>query len=461
MRSPLLLARLGGAQPDTLREAPGDAARYTTMGAVLIGTAAVAAVSAAFALDTAVKLPAVPALLIGALWGVLILNLDRMLVVSMARRAGFWRNLAAAIPRLALALLIGAVISVPLVLRIFEPEIDNELQVIHSENLIASQKKLDARFADIQAMQARFDELQRVANGQPAVGVADDPDVRKAQEVADAAEKAYNEAFEDARCEATGECGTHKRGEGGAFNRAQAKANEANALLKAAQERLARAQEAAQKRIAASAAAAQEELKTLGPALQKRKDERAAAQRRLDEGEHGNDGLLARLEALNRLSDGRPMMWLAHWALLLLFACVELLPVLAKLLSSAGPPTLYDSLVEQREAGALQADKLWADRQREIVQLRVDARLELERDRAAAQVEAGKKANARLVDKQREIADRAIDVWAEVAKRRTDDELARWYAQHTRATQTWHVPAQPAPPNGQTHVPQPPAPVGP
>jgi len=477
MTSRHLLARLGGAQPVILRETPGDAIRYSTMGAVLVGTAAVAAISAAFALNTAVQLPAVPAMVIGALWGLLILNLDRALIVSMARRSGIWGNVSAALPRLLLALLIGVVISVPLVLRIFQPEINNELQVMHSENLIANQKKLDAQFADLQTMQAKFDRLQRDANGQAEPGISDDPDVKAAEVAVQAARAAYDKAFGDAQCELIGKCGTGNPGPGGAFERVDGKAREALATLNAAEDKLRQARDAAQRRVTAAAAAAQAELKTLGPALQQRKDDRVTAQRRLEAGESDNTGLLARLEALDRLSDGRPMMLLAHWALILLFTCIELLPVLAKLLSGAGASTLYDQLVDRREAGVLDVDKIRADGQLEIVELRADVRRQLERDRAAAQVQAGKRANARLVVKQQEIADRAIDVWAQVADRRTDDELARWYARHVRSTvagpapPTWPIPAQsnpaqsnpaqPTPANGQPRVPQPPPPVGP
>ena len=63
-----VLARLAGAQPDVLRSARTDRVKYTAMGGVLLTTAGVAGVSAAFALNTAVGLPAVAAIVAGALW---------------------------------------------------------------------------------------------------------------------------------------------------------------------------------------------------------------------------------------------------------------------------------------------------------------------------------------------------------------------------------------------------------
>ncbi|GIF73923.1 DUF4407 domain-containing protein [Asanoa siamensis] len=440
MTKPHILAWLGGGQRHILREAPGDATKLASMGAVLVGTAAVASASAAFALTTAVGLTTPAAVVVGILWGLLILALDRMLVISMSRRTGFWPNVAAAAPRLVLALLIGAVISVPLVLRIFQPEINSELQVMRSESLIANQKKLDEQFADLPTLQARVDELQAVADGREQPNVSSDPDVRTARDAVTTAQKSYDDAAAKAQCELDGRCGTGRAGQGDAWRSAQTTADRALATLNAAKAELAAVETAVRDRIsggaAAAASSARAELTTLRPTLDERVAARAQVLRDMEKGEKENTGLLSRLEALDRLSDGRPMMFLAHWALILLFACIELLPVIAKLFSSSGPPTLYEQLVQVQENGALAASQVRSDRERELAELEIDVRTEIERHRAAIQVEAGKHANARLLSKQQELADRAIDVWAEVAKQRTDEELARWYAWHARNDQS-------------------------
>ena len=438
-----LLAWLGGAQRKILRDTPGDAARYSSMGAVLIGTAAVAALSATFALNTAVKLPMAGAAVVGALWGLLILSLDRMLVISMSTRSGFLSKLGSALPRLFLALLIGAVISVPLVLRIFEPEINSELQLMHAESVIEKQKKLDEQYADIPGRQAKVDELQPIANGGIPPSVSGDPDVKAATAAVTTAQKAYDNAAKRAQCELDGSCGSRQPGHGPAWQAAQARADEAQRTLDAAKRKLAQVERATAARISGGAAAAQQaarqELELLQPQLRQQIADRDAAQRRLESSERENTGLLARIEALDRLSSGRPLMLVAHWALILLFACIELLPVIAKLLSGSGRPSLYDQLVKRREDDVLAADQIWSDAQQERVDLDVGARREIDRHRAAIQVEGAKAANAKLAAKQQEIAERAIEVWAQVAMERTDDDLARWYAQHSRA-------AQPPPP---------------
>jgi hypothetical protein len=81
MTGTFLLARLAGAQTDLLRQAPGDRIKHAAMGSVLLATATLAGISAAFALNIAVKVPVGASIAAGALWAWVIFNLDRMLVV--------------------------------------------------------------------------------------------------------------------------------------------------------------------------------------------------------------------------------------------------------------------------------------------------------------------------------------------------------------------------------------------
>lgn len=57
-----------------------------------------------------------------------------------------------------------------------------------------------------------------------------------------------------------------------------------------------------------------------------------------------NTGLLAQIEALDRIGSTSPVANEAHWAVASLFFMIELLPVLVKSLTSLGPPSLYDRI---------------------------------------------------------------------------------------------------------------------
>src|SRR5215203_2480548 len=104
------MAVLAGARPDVLAAAPGARAKFVALGGVLLSTGGLAALSAAFAVHMALGAPWLIALAVGLGWGLVIINLDRMLLVGMAHDASWVRNVAMAVPRIALAVLLGTVI---------------------------------------------------------------------------------------------------------------------------------------------------------------------------------------------------------------------------------------------------------------------------------------------------------------------------------------------------------------
>src|SRR5215218_9482766 len=138
------LASLGGARPDVLALAPGARARFVALGGVLLSTGGLAVLSAAFAVHMALGVVWPLALLVGLGWGAVIVNLDRMLLVGMAHDASLKRNLLMAVPRVGLALVLGVVISTPLVLQIFHKEIDTEVVALQAEQSDEYKKSLDS-----------------------------------------------------------------------------------------------------------------------------------------------------------------------------------------------------------------------------------------------------------------------------------------------------------------------------
>jgi hypothetical protein len=445
MSSLNLLARLAGAQPDVLSRAKTDRVKYTAMGGVLLTTAGVAGVSATFALNSSVGLSMAVAAAAGVVWAVVIFNLDRMLIVNMTRQTGWVRNLLAAVPRLLLAVVIGSIVSVPLVLRIFQPEIDNEMQIMHSENLIAAQETLDRQFADIGPTQDKVDQLQAVASGESQPSVSTDPDVLAAEKRVGAAQAAYDKAAAAAQCELDGTCGTGERGVGEAYRKARAAADAAKATLDDETAKLDDATALARAKISGSVAsnrqAASDELKTLVPRLENRKAERTAAQARLDSGELNSEGMLARLEALDRLTADHGNMAAASIALSLLFLLIEVLPVVVKLLTMVGPPTLYERILANEE-----------DTLEKRATQRNDVVTQVEQHLKDEQVRQGQDVNKLLVDKQSAIAKKAIDTWGRIAMSRSDQELARWYAAHSGQAPAPAPTPAPAPPKVPTAI---------
>jgi hypothetical protein len=121
-----LLVRLSGADPRILRLVPEETPKFARLGAVILTMAAVSGLSMLVALTMIDITPwaAVPG---AVLWSLIVANLDRLLVVTLQRQAGWLRTITLLVPRLALAIVLGVITSTPLVLRIFEPEIEAEL----------------------------------------------------------------------------------------------------------------------------------------------------------------------------------------------------------------------------------------------------------------------------------------------------------------------------------------------
>ena len=147
------LAVLAGARPEILAKATGDLTKHAVMGGVLLSTAGLAAVSAFFALRSTLGLALAAAVLCAVVWFVIILNLDRLLVVTLNTASG-WPAFWVALPRFIMAAVIGTIVATPLTLQIFHQEIDAELQNMRAELIIENQRKLDQAYKQISDLQA-------------------------------------------------------------------------------------------------------------------------------------------------------------------------------------------------------------------------------------------------------------------------------------------------------------------
>ena len=120
-----------GAHQKLLRQFPSENSKYSGLGAVLLATLVLATLSAGYAIYTVFG-NWFWTIGFAIIWGLIIFNFDRFLVSTM-RKYGVSRRkqIMMAIPRLALALLIGVVIARPLEMKIFEKEINVKM----TENL--------------------------------------------------------------------------------------------------------------------------------------------------------------------------------------------------------------------------------------------------------------------------------------------------------------------------------------
>lgn len=125
-----------GADKPLLRMCHGDWSKKAGIGGTIFGTAVLALLSGAYAAYT-VSSAIWVAILVGAIWGLFIFNLDRYLVNSMYSDGTSkitpqeWR---CAMPRLIIALFIGLVISAPVEMMMFDGKIQDYIQSVNQRS---------------------------------------------------------------------------------------------------------------------------------------------------------------------------------------------------------------------------------------------------------------------------------------------------------------------------------------
>ncbi len=295
-----------GARLYILKKCPTDYNKFFGIGIIIFLTALMAFFSGAYAFFTIFE-SKVTAIVFGLFWGMVIFFLDWYLVSSMKKEGKPWKELLVGFPRLMLAVLIAVVIAKPLELRIFEKEINQELQAINQEKLTNRQHLINAEFDELNIL---LDENERMQN-----------ELLELQNKRD-------ELFQMVIAEAEGRSPTQKVGKGPVYKEKQIEFRKMEAALKEKKALLLPLLESNHSRIL--------ELRS-----QKRQKTEYVA-----EVNHNADGFLARLSALSQLSKENYSIALASFFIILLFILIEAAPVLVKLITQRGP---YDKLFEAFE----------------------------------------------------------------------------------------------------------------
>src|SRR5262249_44159064 len=282
---------------------------YAGIGATIVLTAVLASLSGGYALWTVFQ-SSPYAISFGLLWGLLIFNLDRYIVMSLhKRRGGFGAlcpQIATASPRLVLAVLIASVITVPLELKIFEREIVDQLERNHQRTLNEDIQRIEQKYSEIADLDKQNTMLAAAITGK---------------------ESQRNDAFQEVQGEAAGNRGTGIRGTGPVWRQktqflAQLDQelhdlrSQNNAQIQRNQARIGELKKARETEITHQAVLLQEA-----------------------------NGLLARLEVLHDLLTEHTTTAIAFVLIAAVFVVIETAPVVVKLLASYGP---YDALVEHK-----------------------------------------------------------------------------------------------------------------
>jgi hypothetical protein len=451
-------AWLGGADKAVLAEVPTGRARFAQMGGVLLTTASIAVVSMTFAMHDAVGAPTWLAGLIGIFWGFIILNLDRLLVLSIGATRNRRHMWLMATPRLLMAAILAVVISTPLVLRIFASDINSQLFIIH-EQVSSQQKTLEANSNEAHEatqLQNQIAAQENILAGHLPVTVTS-PALQTAQKAVaslqaeqQTAQNTVDHAIEAYQCEADGSgpsCAgaSDKFGEGPiyqaklrVYQQDQAKLNQITSELNAATAQ----EQAAERSVATNQASTLAQDQTSAKAaLPKLKAEYAAVNATLQAQANygtkvndGDNGLLAQIHALFAASSTDPALALVHLAVFFLFFMIEILPVTVKLLLSMDRNSAYESVARKNENKVIDAAKIQRAELRLIEEQKSQARLEVEADMRKREIDLGKHANRYVEKAMMNILDAALQHWGNQVT--------------NRLATTGQLPPNGSPPNG-------------
>lgn len=438
------LAWLGGADLKILNNAIGsERTRFIQMAIVLLTTAGIGTLSMMFALHDGVRTSLMVAIIGGLVWGFIILNLDRFLVLSMGHSRDLKRLLLMALPRLALAAVISLVVATPITLRIFASDISNEMvQINASESKqVAKQQAQSGPATQAAAILVKIKADKQVMEGH-LQGTVSNPQVafwqhkvstltsqvQAAQTAADKAQAAY-------QCEVDGsgpgcEGASDKAGNGPIAQlkhtelvQAQQKYQTLNNQLQSAQGNLQAAQSAAEKASGQTLQQQQAEAKAELPGLHKQYNQLEAQLKKNEAQAQGavehNTGILAQLQDLSAAGAKNSMLSVAQWIVTLLFFCIEILPVLIKVLLNVGPLSNYEELLKNEEdiiADNAKVERVTrrraAEREADRVEREAVKQDVIDKDMNQLEEALGKKANKHVAQHMEAILDAALADWS-------------------------------------------------
>jgi hypothetical protein len=345
-----------------------DHAKYVGVGTAVFFTALFAVASSSYALYYVFETWAVVGL--GLVWGLFIFSLDRYIVSTMRKGIGKSREWGLAIPRLVIAMFLAAVISKPLELKIFQKEINNQLQILDV-------KERTRLAADVLSQHAtRRNQL-----------------IMERSILTNELNTARQRRDEQQRREAdelNGSSGSKRYGRGPAYEREKL----ATMIL---EKELQNVEDKSRPLLNQN----QSELGVLATSTQQ-----AIAARQ--DGYQLNNGLLGRIGALGVLTASNPSLNNASSALLILFILIETAPVLVKLLSPAGPYDFKLNAVERRiETQEIERISQANEEVNRSLQITLGENEQV----VAAQLHGNQELLSRLNKAQLDIAQEMIDQW--------------------------------------------------
>jgi hypothetical protein len=421
-----------GADLEILNQVPIEKSKYFGIGGTIIFTALMASFAGGYAFFTAFKNTYL-ALPFGIFWGSLIFNLDRYIVASFGvgdgKKTISKQELIEAAPRLAMAIILGFVISTPLELKLFEKEINVEIQNIIGEERT---KLDDGQKPILRIISSKKTEIQKLKDEQNSYESKAE-DLSKKTTIEDQQIKFIESQLSLLNSEIQNNQKKYNYYNGIALNtnndfvRVNAirkksiynntknykkKAELINKINELQNSKLTRGQEyfdqakESRKSNQPKIEALEKEITILNDKIGRSRDENEEISKQYS-------GLMARLEALSRLTDKYTILFIVKWLISILFVFIEIAPILFKMMTERGP---YDDIVDRKKHE-------YKVRQLEIQsninqEINIAVRIHNEKyeQKLNAELESNKKILEAISKAQQEIAIAAIEKWKKEQK---------------------------------------------
>ncbi len=295
-----------GARLYILKQCPSEFNKFYGIGVIVFLTGVMASLSGGYAIHTVFQKVEI-SIAFGILWGFLIFSIDWYIVASLRKQSKRMAEFGMAVPRFLLAILIAFVVSMPLKMKLFEREIEQQILFDQQQSYLQYRDLVSKDFSDIERLEK---------------------DIASLREQIFQKEQQRNSLFSMIVAEAEGLSPTRTPGKGPVYREKKLEYDKVDDELRQLREH---------------------NLNL----IQQNNDELSRLRTRRDQVlldaqvvNNRSDGFLARLQAMNSLTASSRNIQLASWFIILLFITIESAPIIVKLLSARGP---YDDLLEAEE----------------------------------------------------------------------------------------------------------------
>ncbi|GLZ34479.1 hypothetical protein Lesp02_66660 [Lentzea sp. NBRC 105346] len=363
--------RVIGVREDVLDWVPEERPRYTRMGVIVVVTGVLSGLSMTVLLTRMTDIPVLLVPLVATLWGLVILALDSWLISSTHGQSR--RKAMLYLPRLLISCLLGFVIAEPLVVMVFHPAINQQVQDNRAADLAAFEstwQRCNPASGEVVTEPGCADHRLSIEDSRAAFRSQRDNLAAQRTKMADDVNRdqaTWNELEAKARAECRGEPGAETTGVPGEGPECTRNRQMADRFWQ--DKRLGERQ--------AELAAVEGELRKLTEDVKQAEKSYGArieseVRKKIDDwrSSRGTTGILEELTALGQLSSRSVPVLIGQWVLRLLLVLLDCLPVLTKWMGGA---TMYDLLLR---------DQLAAGRRMHARQLELDEEFGTVRARA-------------------------------------------------------------------------------